>query len=300
MDVSGLEAFIQIAECGSFRRAAEAMRLSQTALSHRIKKLEQDVGVTLFQRTTRSLVLTQAGQDFFPQARDALMRLSQLYEGLKREGRQARERVSVGCLGSVGERFLPGVLREFRQRYPRVDVAIYDEPAHALRERVANGDVQFALTILGAQLWTQKSRALFEEDFVAAVPADHPLAQRDELTWADLVGHPLARVSTTTSHGFILGESLSKFGDKLDWAYEVQRVNMAVRFVVTGIAITVLPRMAIPLSAEIRIIPITAPLIKRTIGIISRNDGPLSAPAQQLQRMLLRAIAEGQEALASG
>ncbi|WP_332684817.1 LysR family transcriptional regulator [Bosea sp. (in: a-proteobacteria)] len=300
MDVSGLEAFIQIAECGSFRRAAEAMRLSQTALSHRIKKLEQDVGVTLFQRTTRSLTLTQAGQDFFPKARDALMRLNRLYEGLKREGRQARERVSVGCLGSVGERFLPGVLREFRQRYPRVNVVIYDEPAQALRDRVANGDVQFALTILGAQLWTQKSRALFEEDFVAAVPAGHPLAERSELSWADLVGHPLARVSTTTSHGFILSESLSKFGDRLDWAYEVQRVNMAVRFVVTGIAITVLPRMAIPLSDELRVIPITTPLIKRTIGIISRNDGPLSAPAQHLQRMLLRAIAQGQEAAAAG
>ncbi|WP_439498184.1 LysR family transcriptional regulator [Bosea sp. (in: a-proteobacteria)] len=292
MDVPGLEAFIQIAECGSFRRAADAMRLSQTALSHRIKKLEQDVGVTLFQRTTRTLTLTRAGQDFFPKARDALMRLNQLYEGLKLEGRQAHERVSVGCLGSVGERFLPGVLREFRQRYPRVNVVVYDEPAAALRDRVANGEVQFALTILGAQLWAQKSRALFDEDFVAAVPAGHPLADRAELNWADLVGYPLARVSTTTSHGFILSESLSKFGDRLDWAYEVQRVPMAVHFVVTGIAITVLPRMAIPPRPELRIIPIKAPLIKRTIGLISQNGVQLSSPALHLQRMLLRAIAQ--------
>jgi DNA-binding transcriptional LysR family regulator len=290
MDVAGLEAFIQIAEFGSFRRAAQAMRLSQTALSHRIRKLEEDVGVTLFQRTTRSLSLTRAGQDFFPEARDALVRLSTLYENLKREGRQAQERVSVGCLGSLGEHFLPEVLREFRQRHPGVSVTVFDEPAAALRERVASGEAQFALTILGAQLWTQKSRALFEEDFVAAVPAGHELAEREELTWADLVGHPLARVATTTSHGFMLSESLGTFGERLDWAYEVQRVNMAACFVASGIAITVLPRLAIPPSTELRVIPITAPLIRRTVGIIARDGVQLPRPALQLQRLLLHAI----------
>lgn len=300
MDVAGLEAFIQIAEFGSFRRAAEAMRLSQTALSHRIRKLEEDVGVTLFQRTTRSLSLTRAGQEFFPEARDALMRLSHLYENLRREGRQAREKVSVGCLGSLGEHFLPGVLREFRQRYPLVSVTVFDEPAAALRERVASGEAQFALTILGAQLWTQKSRALFEEDFVAAVPAEHPLADREALTWADLVGYPLARVATTTSHGFMLSESLGTFGEKLDWAYEVQRVNMAVCFVANGIAVTVLPRLAIPPGPELRILPISAPSIRRTVGIIARDGEPLPRPAQHLQRMLLHAIAHHPKGAAGG
>lgn len=290
MDVSGLEAFIQIAEFGSFRRAAEAMRLSQTALSHRIRKLEEDVGVTLFQRTTRSLSLTRAGQEFFPEARDTLFRLSTLYENLKRQGRQAQQKVSVGCLGSLGEHFLPGVLREFRQRYPQVSITVFDEPAAALRERVSSGEAQFALTILGAQLWTQKSRALFEEDFVAAVPIGHPLAERAELNWADLVGYPLARVATTTSHGFMLSESLGTFGERLDWAYEVQRVNMAVCFVANGIAVTVLPRLAIASAPGIRILPITAPQIRRTVGIIARDGVSLPRPALNLQRMLLHAI----------
>ncbi|MEZ2410253.1 DNA-binding transcriptional LysR family regulator [Bosea sp. OAE752] len=300
MDVAGLEAFIQIAEFGSFRRAAEAMRLSQTALSHRIRKLEEDVGVTLFQRTTRSLALTRAGQAFFPEARDALLRLSNLYDNLKREGRQSQEKVSVGCLGSLGEHFLPDVLREFRQRYPQVSVTVFDEPAAALRERVSSGEAQFALTILGAQLWTQKSRALFEEDFVAAVPASHPLAEREALTWADLVGYPLARVATTTSHGFMLSESLGTFGERLDWAYEVQRVNMAVCFVANGIAVTVLPRLAIPPSPNLRILPITAPSIRRTVGIIARDGVPLPRPAQHLQRMLLHAIARHPKGIPSG
>ena len=291
MDILGLEAFIRIAECGSFRRAATAMNLSQTALSHRIKKLEQDVGLSLMQRTTRTLTLTRAGQEFFPKARDMMLRLNNLYEDLKVEGRRAHERVAIGCLSSLGERYLPSVLRTFRERFPSVKISIHDEHAAVLCDRVLSGDIQFALTILGAQHWAQKSRVLFDEDFVAAVPVNHPLAGRTHLAWADLVGHPLARVSTTTSHGFILSESLNTFQHELDWRYEVQRTHMAGSLVVAGLAITVLPRPAIPTHESVRIIPITEPTIRRTVGIISLSGVPLSAHAMHLQRMLLREIA---------
>lgn len=290
MDILGIEAFIRIAENGSFRRAATSMNLSQTALSHRMKKLEADIGLTLFQRTTRTLTLTRQGQAFFPKARDMMMRLNGLYEDLRIEGRRAHERVSIGCLGSLGERYLPAVLKAFHERHPAINVVIFDEYAARLRELVAAGEVQFALTILGAQQWEQKSRTLYEEDFVAAVPAGHPLAGRAELRWADLVGHPLARVATTTSHGFILSESLSGSPHQLDWRYEVQRTNMAVSLVLAGLAVTVLPRDAIPAHDGLRVIPITQPTIRRTVGIISQSGVPLSPHALQLQRMLLREI----------
>lgn len=290
MDILGLEAFIRIAEYGSFRRAAAAMNLSQAALSHRIKKLESDVGLSLLQRTTRTVRLTRAGQEFFPKARDMMSRLNDLYDELKIEGRRSHQRVAVGCLSSLGELFLPNVLRSFRERYPAVDVVIYDEHVAALIDRVAAGDVEFALTILGAQHWAQNGRPLFDEDFVAAVPVDHPLADRTLLEWSDLVGHPLARVSTTTSHGFILSESLNTIGDALDWCYEVQRTPMAVSLAAAGLAITVLPRAAIPASDRLRIIPITSPSIKRTVGMISQSGVPLSAHALQLQRLLLREV----------
>ena len=295
MDVLGLQAFIQIAESGSFRRAAVAMNLSQTALSHRIRKLETDIGLSLLQRTTRTVTLTRAGQEFFPKARDMMVRLSALYEDLRIEGQRARERVSIGCLGSLGELYLPRVLRIFREQNPDTTVVIYDEHAAMLSDRVAAGEAQFALTILGAQRWAEKMRVLYEEDFVAAVPAGHPLEDRAQLTWADLVGYPLARISTTTSHGVILSESLSDLMHQLDWRYEVQRTYMAGTLVLAGLAITVLPRAAIPVSGTVRIIPISNPTIKRTVGIISQEGVPLPPKAHQLLRILLREIAQSRK-----
>lgn len=291
VDILGLEAFIRIAESGSFRSAAKSMNLSQTALSHRIKKLELDVGLSLFQRTTRTLTLTRAGQDFFPKARDTMLRLNGLYEDLRVEGRRAHERLEIGCLSSLGEHYLPAILRTFRERFAAVKIVIHDEHASVLCDLVLAGEIQFALTILGAQHWAQRSRVLFDEDFVAAVPASHLLADRSELTWADLVGHPLARVSTTTSHGFILTQSLSAFSNELDWRFDVQRTHMATSLVRAGLAITVLPRLAIPADERVRIIPIRAPTIRRTVGIISLNGVPLSEHALYFQRLLLREMA---------
>lgn len=291
MDVLGLQAFIQIAESGSFRRAAAAMNLSQTALTHRIKKLEADIGLSLFQRTTRTLVLTRAGQEFFPKARTVMLRLGALYDDIRTEGKKGREKVAFGCLGSLGDFYLPRTLAVFAEQNPDTHVVIYDEHAAALSERVASGEAQFALTILGTQRWAERQRMLYEEEFVAAVPSSHVLADRSELCWSDLVGHPLARVSTTTSHGVILSESLGEISRRLDWRYDVQRTYMAGTLVLAGLAITVLPRAAIPVSERVRIMPITGPTVKRTVGIITQDGVPLPPKALQLQRILLREIA---------
>ena len=294
MDVLGLEAFIQIAEAGSFRRAAVTMNLSQTALSHRIRKLEADVGLSLFERTTRTVTLTRVGEAFLPRARDMMGRLRTVYDELKAEGRKVHERVGVGCLASRGELYLPRVLPAFREQNPDTTVTIHDGRAAMLSERVASGEVQFALTILGAQRWGQKQQALYEEDFAAAVPAGHPLAGREALTWPDLLGHPLARVFTTTSHGLMISESLGDLDRRLDWRYEVQGTHMAAKLALAGLAITVLPLAAIPESDALRVIPIGGPTIRRTVGIISRDGVRLPPKAMQLQRMLLREIALAQ------
>jgi DNA-binding transcriptional LysR family regulator len=295
MDILGLQAFIQIAQSGSFRQAAVAMNLSQTALSHRIKKLEADIGLSLFQRTTRTLTLTRAGQELFPKARSMMLQLTSLYEDLKIEGRKVHQRVCIGCLRSLGALYLPRVLSIFREQNPDTKIVILDGYAAALNDRVAAGEAQFALTILGVQRWAEKQRVLYIEEFAAAVPSSHRLARLERLTWSDLAGHPLARISDATSHGVILSESLADVAPQLNWCYEVHSTGVAVTLAREGLAITVLPRAAIPHSPALRIIPISNPTVTRTVGLISQQGVPLPPKAMQLQRLLLREIAQVQK-----
>lgn len=295
MDILGLEAFIRIAESGSFSAAATSMGLSQTALSHRIKKLETDIGLVLLERTTRRVLLTRAGQEFYPQAQETLLRLSNLYESFKARGGRTQDRLAIGCLSSLGERFFPNALRHFRERYPSTNVVIHDEPTTVLAERVISGEIQFALTIVGAQHWAQKSRSLFVEEFAAAVPADHPLAVNTQLRWQDLVGYPLARVLSTTGHSIILAQSLTRLPFELDWRYEFQFMSMAACLVREGLAITVSPRSSIPADPRILVVPISEPTITRTVGIISRSGIPFSRQGLYLERLLLREVEMAKE-----
>src|SRR5665647_304766 len=95
VDFLGLEAFLSIAERGSFQRAAAHLNLSQTAISHRMRKLEEELGLKLFARTTREVTLTRAGIDFLPKAQKAIGELEQSFDDLKQQGAKRRERLDI-------------------------------------------------------------------------------------------------------------------------------------------------------------------------------------------------------------
>ena len=118
IDFLGLEAFLSIAERGSFQRAAAHLNLSQTAISHRMRKLEEDLGLKLFARTTREVTLTRAGIDFLPKARRALAELEQSFDDLKQQGAKRRERLDIACLPVFAVNYLPPILRAFHASHP--------------------------------------------------------------------------------------------------------------------------------------------------------------------------------------
>jgi DNA-binding transcriptional LysR family regulator len=98
LDFLGLQAFLSIAERGSFRSAALHLNLSQTAVSHRIRKLEDELGIKLLARTTRDISLTRAGIELLPKAQKAIAELEQSFDDLKQQGARRRERLDIACL----------------------------------------------------------------------------------------------------------------------------------------------------------------------------------------------------------
>src|SRR6478609_11495241 len=129
IDFLGLEAFLSIADRGSFHRAAAHLNLSQTALSHRMKKLEDDLGVKLLARTTRQVALTPAGQDLLPKARRMMDEISASFAALRQQGKERQERLTVGCLPTIAIHYLPRVLQKFQTDWPGLSVQVHDNAA---------------------------------------------------------------------------------------------------------------------------------------------------------------------------
>lgn len=188
MDLYQVRYFLTIAETGTFSRAAERLYLSQPSLSAGIKKLEQELGVALFERGGRRTVLTAAGQAFMERATVIMAQYQAALHELK--GFNDRPTLKVGVLSTLRVSELADLVHSFQQHHPHVTLELYDHPADALQDKLTLGEVDVVITVLGPQDDAQTSTLLFSQPLLLAVPARHPLAQRTSVRLAELDGQP--------------------------------------------------------------------------------------------------------------
>ncbi len=284
IDFLGLEAFLGVANWGSFSRAAGHLNLSQTALSHRLKKLEDDLGVKLLSRTTRQVTLTVAGLELLPRAQRAVDELGASLDGLRAVARGRQERVAIGCLPTIANHHLPRVLDAFERLHPGVGLRVYDNSASEIAERVRSGEAEFGITIVSAEHWDLEIRPILKEPFVLVCPATHRFAGAASVAWGDLADVPLIRISQQTGNRFLIDDALGPRREAMTWRYEVQHVSTALGMVQAGVGLTVVPRLGVDLADDPGIAAVTLndPGVVRTIGLIARRGQALSPAAESL------------------
>jgi DNA-binding transcriptional LysR family regulator len=294
LDVIGLQAFLGIAERGSFHAAAAHLNLSQTALSHRIRKLEELLGVRLLARTTRQVSLTPAGVELLPKARKLIDEMGLAFDGLRQQALRGEERVAIGCLPTIAMMCLPKVLARFRDGYPQTSVRVFDNSATEIAERVQSGQAAFGITIAAANRWDLDLKPLVREPFVLVCRRDQPLADRHSLSWDEIDGLPLVRISAETGNRILIDDALGSRRDKLVWRYEVQRVTTAVSLVRSGIGYAVVPQLAFDVVADADLVAIalTDPAVFRTLGVVTRNGIPLDVRAGALLALIAESLGE--------
>lgn len=283
-DILGLQAFVTIAERGSFRAAASHLNLSQTALSHRIRKLEESLGTELLIRTTRQVTLSPAGLALLPTANRLFEELDSTLSDVRSASRLTQSRISLACLPTAAIRCLPAAVEAFAGEYPEVQLRIFDTSAREIANRVQNGDAEFGLTILAANRWDFEARPLVREPFVLLVHRNHPLAGMPSLAWSQLDGLALVQISTEAGNRILIDDALGGRQESLQWRFEVQRLSTAISLVIANVGCAIVPRMAIDLdhNRELAAIPLRTPGIFRTLGIVSKKGSALSAPAKRL------------------
>ena len=290
IDTLGVQAFVAIANQRSFRKAADELHITQTALSRRLQNLESFLGVKLVERTTRSVALTTIGRDFLPQGQRLLTDLATSLLEIRETGKALRGDVSIACVPTVGVHYLPHIIQEYSARYPNNRIKIFDHSSSGVADAVLRREAEFGINIAGSHHSELSSVPLLEDRFVLICRNDHPLAARTKLSWKQLEPYPLIFAGQVSGNRPLLDLALAADAPKLQSHYEVQRSSTAVGLVAQGVGAAVVPSLAMQKGAypKIRVIPLTDPVVSRSLVLVSRKTAHLSPAAQALYDIIRR------------
>jgi DNA-binding transcriptional LysR family regulator len=292
IDTLGVQAFVAIADHGSFNRAAQALHITQTGLTRRLQNLEAFLGVKLVERTTRSVALTGIGRDFLPQGRRLLADLAIALAEIRETGMALRGDLTIACVPTVGIQYLPRIVQRYSSLHPENRIRILDHPSHDVVRAVRGREAEFGINIEGPHDADLVSIPLLQDRFVLVCRDDHPLAGRRRLAWKQLEGHALIIAGHESGNRHLLDAALAGNALRLQSFYEVQHSSTAVGMVAEGVAAAVVPELALQKGAypRLRMIALTHPVVSRTLVLLSRRRAYL-APAAQALYDLIRADA---------
>ena len=191
VDSRHLRVLLAIVDQGGLTRAAHALHLSQSALSHQLRQIESALGVPLFLRVNRRLVLTDAGRLLVDRARPILGELEALADDVGQHARGGRGRLRIATECHTCYEWLPPLLTRFHARHPGIDVGIVAEATNDPLAALARGEIDLAIVTRVPEAAGFERRPLFEDELLLVVPADHRLAGEPFARPADLVGERL-------------------------------------------------------------------------------------------------------------
>ncbi len=289
MNVSSrqLQAFLKLAEQSSFTRAAMLCHLSQPAFSALIRSLEDGLGLRLFDRSTRHVVLTTEGRDFEVSARRVLAELDRALAGVRDHAARRRGRVALALLPSLAAGWLPGVLAGFGAEFPGVELAVMDVLSEACIALVRSGEADFAIAATRAETPELRADLFCTDGFHLVCPVGHALLQLETLSPQDLASHPFVHLSRTSSVRQYLDAATLPL--QMQTLMEVDQLATVMGMVRAGLGISVVPALALFHFNQPGLVtrPLPWPALQRQIYLVQRRDRSLSLAAQSLHDWMM-------------
>ena len=291
-DLGELAAFVAVAERMNFRAASEALFISPSALSRRIDRIEEALGVRLFDRTTRRVSLTEDGEQFLTHAGEALAALQNAISDVGDRAERRAGLVTVACIPSVANHLLPAVLAQFAKLHPDTRIRMLDHSAPVVLKVVVEKQADFGVNFLGAQEPSIDFNAIVKERYVLAVPARHALAKQRAVGWDELVGERFISLAADSGNRMLLDNAVAQAKARPATHVEVNHVEGALALVRAGLGVSAIPRLALTGTSakELVGIPLTRPLVSRTLGLITRKGHRLSPHAEVLAKLLVQGL----------
>jgi DNA-binding transcriptional LysR family regulator len=281
LNLRHLRGFVAVAREGNFTRAAESLLLSQSALTITVRQLEDEIGVTLFNRTTRQVNLTIDGTAFLPVAERLLEDFERAISDLRTAAMRRGGLVDIAVLPSIAIRLMPAIVEHFRERYPSIRLGLHDDNARGVQRQVRHNEVDFGISNLWQPHPELEFTPLIRDRMGVVCPADHPLAKgKGPLSWRELRTFPFFIMAADTG----VNATLMAAQDLPDWvrapAGEVLAMITLVEMIRAGLGITVLPELAEPSRSDPTLVfrRLVNPTVEREICIVTRGPDLLQPP----------------------
>lgn len=305
MTLTELRYVVAVARERHFGRAADACHVSQPTLSVAIRKLEEELGVRLFERRASQVALTDIGERIVTQAKRVLDEASAVRE-IARQGRDPLAApLRVGTIYTIGPYLLPGLIRQLQKKAPQMQLLLSENFTLKLIEQVRNGEIDVAIVALPLPPCGLSVQTIYDEPFVVAVPRRHPWVRRKTIASADLANETMLLLGS--GHCFrdqvldVCPKSSRdpETGDGMQRTFEGSSLETIRQTVATGIGITVMPRTAVPARVTgqslVAYLPFKNPPPHRRVALAWRRSFTRTEAVESLRQAILECALEGVE-----
>lgn len=292
MELRHLRYFDALAETLNFTRAAERLHVTQSTLSHQLRQLEDELGCELFERSTRRVRLTEAGELLRSHATPALEQIDRGLQALRPEAADPlQEQLNLGTTHSFATRLVPRCLASFLALAPGTVVRVQELSAREIAHRLASGALHLGVSYRPAdapELWFEP---LYDEELKLVVGAGHPLARRRRVRMVELHRLRMVLLPAEFSTRALLDEAFEAAGAAPRVVVELNSVAPMIELIRRTDLAGIVAASAVVRSDELAVIPLEDPTPRRTPGLLWKKGAARSATMRHMAAVIRRAVA---------
>ncbi len=296
MNLRDLRYLVALADTRHFGQAAERCHVSQPTLSAQIRKLENYLGVELIERQPRRISLTDMGEKVVARARRLLEEADEIQALTRKEGDPLSGKLKVALIPTIGPYLLPLVARKLHKQLPKLKLMLYEYQTGTLLEKLHHGEIDLGILALPVEPDGLESQKLYDEEFLLALPSNHPLTKKQKVKIEDLPGETLLLLED----GHCLRDQALAVCSRVDVResqdYRATSLETLRQMVAAGLGVTLLPTLAAsgPFASNRSLAtrPFSQPVPSRIVGAVWRKSSTRVAAIKAVSSIIHAAMAQ--------
>jgi DNA-binding transcriptional LysR family regulator len=282
MDIQHLKYFVEVAKQKNFTKASQILLVSQPSISKMIKSLEDELRVTLLDRSERKIKLTDAGVIVYDQALKILQAVEDVYVSVNELVQVKKGIVKLGLMPTTGVLLFPNVLAGFKKEYPQIDIKMLEDSAKQLNLKVEQGDIDLGITVRPVNSQLFETIPLLSEELVVLVDREHWLVEKESIRLSDLHNESFILLTEDYVLHDVVTQACMQSGFEPTVTYKSSMWDLIGEMVATKLGISLIPRSMVSRfnNRNVHAISISDPPIEWELALIYKKNKYLSFAAR--------------------